>query len=197
MNVFQTVFLNLIMIKIISKIVTLVIISFLVFSCENEASLQQYFVNSEHKSEMYKFDIPASILSFGESASEEINEALESIDRLNVLAFRLNGDNETLYLEEKSKVKLILKNKSYRDLFKANTNGIKIIVKYLGTDESMEEVVFYANDNKKGFALGRLLGDDMRPEKIIKLLESTKDLNKNSEAFKNLEQLFGNSLSLK
>lgn len=186
-------FLNLIMIKIISKIVTLVIISFLVFSCENKASLQQYFVNSEHKSDMFKFDIPANILSFGESSSEETNQTLESIDRLNVIAFKLSEDNEALYLEEKSKVKLILKNKSYRDLFKANTNGIKIIVKYLGTDESMKEVVFYVTDNKKGFALGRLLGDDMRPEKIIKLLESAKDLDRDSDAFKNLEQLFGNN----
>jgi hypothetical protein len=159
-------------------------------SCSNEASLQQYYVDSENKSDILMVDIPTSLLIVKEDMPADARQALESVDKLNLLAFKLNKNNNAAFNEEKAKVKKILNNSSYRELLKINDRGVKIEVKYLGDDDSMNEVIVYASDNNKGFALGRLLGDDMKPENMLSLLESIKDMDSDSKTFKTIENYF-------
>ena len=175
------------MIRIINKIVILIVIALLATSCSNEVSLQKYYVDSENKSDILMIDIPTSLLVVKEDISAEAKQALESIDKLNLLAFKLNDKNMAAFVEEKAKVKQILSNSNYQELLKVNDRGRKITVKYLGTDDAMDEVVVYASDKKYGFALGRLLGNNMKPENMIKLLEGIKDMDADSETFKVLE----------
>ncbi len=79
-----------------------------------------------------------------------------------------------------------------QELVKINNNGSKFVVKYLGTDAAMDEVVVYANDKTKGFALGRLLGNDMKPEHMVHLMESVKEMDSDNQTFKVLENFFKN-----
>lgn len=178
------------MTKIIYKIILVTFVLLLTFSCSNEASLQQYYVDSENKNDILMVDIPTSLLIVKDDMPADARQALESVDKLNLLAFKLNNNNNAAFNEEKAKVRKILNNSSYRELLKINDRGVKIEVKYLGDDDSMNEVIVYASDNNKGFALGRLLGDDMKPENMLSLLESVKKMDADSETFKTIENYF-------
>ena len=73
---------------------------------------------------------------------------------------------------------------------RVNNNGYKIIAKYIGSDESIEELVLFASDNKKGFGLARVLGDDMKLENMIVLLDQINNIDQESEIFNQLEGFF-------
>jgi len=175
------------MIRLINKVVILIVVILLTASCSNETSLQKYYVDSENKSDILMIDIPTSLLVVKEDISVEAKQALESIDKLNLLAFKLNNKNAVAFAEEKAKVKQILANSNYQELLKVNDKGRKVTVKYLGSDDAMDEVVVYASDKKYGFALGRLLGNNMKPENMLKLLEGIKDMDADNETFKVLK----------
>ncbi len=66
--------------------------------------------------------------------------------------------------------------------------GMSFVIKYEGDDDSMDEVIVYATDKTKGFALIRVLGDNMEPAKIMKLANSINKVD--SDGFKQLEGLF-------
>lgn len=106
---------------------------------------------------------------------------------MNVLAFKKNDSNIAEYEAEKKKVNSILKNDSFIDLMRINDKGRNIVIKYLGDDDSIDEVIVYASDKTQGFALVRVLGDDMKPEKIMKLIQSIQDVDGGNMAFKQLE----------
>lgn len=168
----------------------LIILVLISVSCSKEISLQKYYVESENNKEILMVDIPTSLLKIEDSLSVNAKEALASVKKLNLLAFRLKKDNEEAFVAERAKIKQILSNKSYKELIRLNDNGIKIKVKFLGDDESMNEVIVYATDNNRGFVLGRLLGDNMKPENMIHLLESVKDMNIDNSVFKSMESFF-------
>ena len=42
----------------------------------------------------------------------------------------------------------------------------------MGEEDAMDEVVIFASDNEKGFAVFRLLGEKMRPDQMIVLMSS-------------------------
>ena len=167
----------------------LVAFAFLV-SCENEASIQQFYVDSEENTNYLMLDIPTSIITLPESASIEAKQAYESINKVNLLAFKINESNKVDYEKEKAKVKKILKNDVYTELMRMNSNGTKIVAKYIGTEDSIEEMILYAQDNNQGFALARVLGEDMKPENMMALLNSIQDINKDSEIFGQVEKFF-------
>jgi len=179
--------------KVIKYIGILFLAFVIITSCNtsDEQSLQEYYVSSESNSNYLMLDIPISILTLGADATEESKQAYESIKKVNLLAFKLTETNKQSYVEEKTKVSKILKNKAYRELMRVNNNGAKIVAKYLGTENSMSEVIVYASDKTKGFALARILGDDMRPENMIKLMNSFKDLDKDNDVFKKMKGFFG------
>jgi len=178
--------------KTIKHIIAIVLLASLSISCDSEnQSLQQFYVDSEKSNDYLMLDVPTSLISLNDDASADAKHALQSIEKLNLLAFKLNGKNEDLYQSEKLKVKQILNDESFTELVRINSNGYNIVVKYLGTEDSIEEVIVYASDNTKGFGLARLLGDDMKPENMVQLLESIKDLDKNSSVFKKLNGFFG------
>ena len=95
-----------------------------------------------------------------------------------MLGYKLSDDNEEEYKAELAKVQTILKSDKYEDLFRGgnNTDG-KIIVKYIGTDSTIDELIVLGTMNEKGFAVIRVLGDNMEPAKIMKLGEVVGQIN--------------------
>lgn len=168
----------------------LMVLFTLVISCNtsDELTLQEYYVNSEKNSNYIMLDIPTSIVSLGDDATAEAKQAYESIDKVNLLAYKLANDN---YLAEKEKVNKILKSSKYTELMRFNDKGNKIVAKYLGNENSMNEVIIFASDKTRGFALARVLGDDMKPENMMQLLESLKNMDEDSEVFKTMKNFFG------
>ncbi|WP_340063907.1 DUF4252 domain-containing protein [Ascidiimonas aurantiaca] len=149
----------------------LLIAGMLFQSCNNSQSLQQYYVDNQANSDFMAIDFHTSMLNIEEADLDEAQkEAYQSIRKLNVLAFKLTEENKQTFEEERIKVREILKNPRYKDLVKLNSGGIKATVKYLGEEDAIDEVIIFGINEEMGFAVVRVLGEDMRPENVMKLM---------------------------
>jgi len=170
-----------------------ILLSALLLSCDNNPSLQEYYVDNSENSDFISIDVPASVLNFSEAdLSPEQREAYESVKKLNILAFKLKEDNKIAYEAEKVKVKEILDNPKYQELMTFNMKQRRGTIKYLGTDEAIDEVIIFGSDNSKGFALVRVLGNNMRPENMMKLMDAVKKADLNGEEFGKLKGFLKN-----
>lgn len=162
-------------VKIFYLIITL---SVVLVSCNSEPSLQRYFVDHQEQPNFISQDLPVSMVKIDKTNfTEEQNEAFESVRRLNFLGFNINDTNKDVYTAELDKVKLILKQEKYQDLMEFSDKGRKILVKYIGDDEEADEVVLFGSAEDMGFAVVRILGSDMSPEKMVTLGEALKTSN--------------------
>ena len=118
---------------------------------------------------------------------EEAAEAYKSLKKMNVLAFKKNETNGAEYEIEKKKLKTILKNDSFIELMRMNDKGRNVVIKYLGDDNSIDELIVYASDKTRGFAVVRVLGDNMKPDQIAKLVQSIQNVDDGNFAIKQLE----------
>lgn len=157
-----------------NSIKALVVIAVAFFaSCSSTQSLQEYYVDSAENSNFMSVDVPASILNLAdENLTEGQKEALSSLKKLNVLAFKLTSENEPEYKIEKAKVKAILKNDKFVELMKLNSSYGKGVIKYLGDEDEIDEVIIYGNSDDKGFAVVRVLGKNMNPAHIVQLIQA-------------------------
>lgn len=142
-------------------------------SCSNEVSLQRYFVDSQESKDFITQDIPITMVGLDQSKfSKEQKEAYNSIKRLNFLGFKSKETNAETYEVELAKVKAILSDSKYNDLIEVSDKGRKIVVKYVGTDDKADEVVVLGSSKALGFAVVRVLGDDMSPAKMGTLIRA-------------------------
>jgi len=159
----------------ISKIIGIFVLAIITFSCDSSQSLQQYYVNSKENTEFISVDLPSSILQLkDDQVSEDIKNTLNTIKKVNFLALQLTDTNKELYTSEKEKVKLILKNPKYKQLMRMNGSKGNVSINYLGEDDAIDEVVIFGSDNTKGFALVRVLGENMNPSDILKISQEIK-----------------------
>lgn len=146
-------------------------------SCADQHSLQKYYVDNQDNADFISIDIPASVITLKENVSAEDQEALKSLKKMNILAFKKNDTNGAEFLSEENKVKSILKNDKYKELMKFKDKGRNVVVKYEGDNNEIDEVVVFASDKEKGFALVRVLGDNMQPAKIASLAKNIADID--------------------
>ena len=139
-------------------------------SCNNGPTLQTYFVDNQESAKFISADIPTSVVSLDETElSEDQKDAYNSLQKLNFLGYKMNESNTDEYKAELEKVKLILQDKKYIELMEFRDKAMKFQIKYIGDDDSAEEVIIFANSPDMGFGIVRVLGNDMRPEKIATL----------------------------
>ncbi|MFL0353588.1 DUF4252 domain-containing protein [Xanthomarina sp. GH4-25] len=144
---------------------------FMLGSCNNGESLQTYFVDNQETPDFISADLPTTIVKLDESIlTEEQKEAYNSVKRLNFLGYKIKENNLEDYTLELEKVKAILKNKKYNELIVFNDKAAKVIVKYIGDDDVADEFVVFASSDEMGFGIVRILGNDMRPEKMATLV---------------------------
>ena len=175
--------------KFIKHIGLLSLIAFLLIACDKNPSLQKYYVDSNENTDFITFDVPASVLSLkNEDASKEVKETLKSIKKVNFLGFQLKEDNQEKYKIEKQKISKILSNSKYQDLMSIGGKQ-SLTVKFLGTEDAIDEVIIFGSDKDKGFALVRVLGNNMDPSKMMLLINKIK-YNGNKEDLKGLESFF-------
>ena len=117
------------------------------------------------------------------------SDALKSFDKMNVLAFKLNDKNKAEFEIERAKVNLILKDKKYQQLMKFGSGKEGASVSFVGTDEHIEEFVFFANKKENGFAVVRILGKDMNPTSVMTMMSVLQQSNIDLEQLKPLQQL--------
>lgn len=142
-------------------------------SCSDGTSLQRYLVDKQDDSKFIKIDIATSLLeSDSSNFTEEQRKILKTVKKVNVVAYPLKGDNAADYEAEMQQLKQIIDQEKYITLTSINSNGTKATLKYLGTENAIDEVIIFASDDERGFAIFRLLGDDMKPGQMIKLMTS-------------------------
>ncbi len=164
----------------------------LLLSCDDKQSLQEYYVDNSESNDFISVDVPASVINLSETdLTQEQREAYESVRKLNILAFKVKGDNKVAYEAEKVKVKEILNDPRYQELMKFNNGKQRGTIKFLGTDEAIDELIVFGSDNSRGFALVRVLGDDMRPENMMKLMNAMEKADLDGEEFNKLKGFFG------
>ena len=168
----------------------LLVLVITITSCSSEQSLQEYYVNNSENPNFLSFDVPVSVLNLkGADLTEKQSEAIASLKKLDILAFKKNSENSETYSAEKIKVKAILKNEKFVELMKMNTPYGRATVKYLGDEDAIDEVVIYGDNDEKGFGLIRVLGKDMNPANIIQLLQAIQKSNYKGQGLEKLEDL--------
>lgn len=141
-------------------------------ACSSNQSLQEYYVDNAENPNFISLDLPASILNLdAANLTTTQREAFESLKKLNVLAFKKTMDNAEAYKLEKARVNDILKNEAFVELIKLNSKYGKGVIKYLGDADAIDEVIIYGNNDENGFALIRVLGNNMNPAHIMQLLQ--------------------------
>jgi hypothetical protein len=168
-----------------------IFLSLLVVGCNSEPTLQKYFVENTENKNFIALDVSPSILNVDKAqlSAEQIG-ALESFDKMNVLAFKLNETNKAQFETERAKVNQILENKKYQQLMKYGSGSVGASVSYVGSDEHIDEFVLFANSKEAGFAVVRVLGTDMNPNSIVTLMSVLKSSNIDMAQLKPLQEMF-------
>ena len=168
-----------------------IIVCALVTSCNDEPSLQKYFVEKTENKNFIALDLSPNILNIDSSKlTTDETAALKSFEKVNILAFKLNDSNKAEFESEKVKVSKILKEEKYQQLMKFGSGKDGASVSFVGDDEHIDEFVFYANKKETGFAVVRVLGKNMNPTGIMTLMSVLKNGNVDLEQLKPLQQMF-------
>lgn len=163
----------------------------LLFGCKSEPSLQKYFVENTENKNFVAIDLTPKMLNIdSQKLSVSQKEALQSFEKVNVLAFKINGKNKPQFEVERAKIKFILKNEKYQQLMKFGSGKEGAQISYVGTDDHIEEFVIYGNKSENGFAVVRILGKDMNPTHILEMISVLKNSNINTDQLKALESIF-------
>lgn len=159
-------------------------------SCNSDPSLQKYFVENTDNKNFIALDVSPSILNVEKTKlSAEQTEALKSFDKMNILAFKANATNQVQFEAERSKVKAILKDPKYQQLMSFGSGKDGASISYVGSDDNIKEFVVFANRKENGFAVARVLGENMNPNNIMTLMSVLKESKIDMEQLKPLQQL--------
>lgn len=165
-------------------------------SCNEEPTLQSYFVDKQEDNRFVKFDVPSSLITEdSDLLNAEQKEVMQSVRKLNIMAYPIkDGDSlKTEYQEEKQNVIDILAREQYQTLisFGSPTQGASL--KFVGETDAIDELVIFASDEERGFAIFRLTGNDMDPEKFVNMMRSIETGDLDVSQMNGLGQLFDTS----
>lgn len=179
------------MVTLVRFLVGISVAALALVSCNDGTSLQRYLVDKQDDDKYVKLDIATSLFESDDANfTEEQKEILSTIKKVNVVAFPLKGENATDYETERAELAKILDNEKYVLLGKVNSNGSKMTMKYLGEEDAIDEVIIFASDDARGFAIFRLLGDDMKPGQMLKLMNSINSGDLNLSALSGIGDMF-------
>ncbi|MBT8273681.1 MAG: DUF4252 domain-containing protein [Bacteroidia bacterium] len=176
----------------IKKGVMLLLLVVAFISCDQAETLQRYYVNNQETPNFVSVDVPISFVNVENIELTEVQkEAYESIDKLNMLGYTLTEDNSEEYHEELAKINTILKDERYQELIRGgNSRDGKFVVKYIGTDTRIDELIIFGSANERGFAIIRVLGDNMDPSKILKLGDVVSQMETDENGVKDFMEFF-------
>lgn len=166
-------------------------ISIILVSCKDENSIQTYFVDHQEKPEFLSFDIAADVIDFSKAdLNKEEQEAYQSIKKLDVLAYKVNDQNRDRYGQELEKAKAVFNNKKYEELMEFKDNGVNVKINTYGKNDKVDEFLVLASSKEMGFTIVRVLGNNMKPEQLMKLSNKIQNADVDQAQFKNLMDIF-------
>ena len=174
----------------IYKILSLVILNIGLTACNNEQSLQEYYVENQGNKDFVAIDIPASMLANIGSLDEDQRRTLETVKKVNVLAIPKKIENLEKIEAEKTNVGTILKDEKYQLLMKMGGGDSRVEIYFTGDDEAVDEIIVYGFDENRGMGIARVLGDNMNPGDILALVRSMEKGDVDLSGFSGLNTLF-------
>lgn len=160
-------------------------------SCNNETSLQEYYVNNQEDKQFIAVDIPARLMANADNLNPEEKKTLETIKKINFLAVPKKEGNESRIEKERSNITNILRDEKYQLLMKYGGDGRNIEIYYTGEEEAIDEVIVYGFDENRGVGIARVLGDRMNPADIMKLMKSAEKGGFNIDGLKQVAEAMG------
>ena len=176
---------------IIKSVCLSLLLSLALVSCKDEASIQNYFVAHQDLPDYLTLDLSPKMLDISEvELSEEQKDVYKSFEKVNILAYKVKDVSKENYAEEFEKVKIIFKNEKYSELMEFSDNGMKFKVSTIGDDDSVDEFLVLASSSDYGFAVVRVLGNDMQPEKLYQLISEMQNADVDENQLQKLMDYF-------
>ena len=143
----------------------------ILLGCNNKPSLQQYFVQNQNNASFVAVDIAPSILNLDKAKlTSKETEVLASFEKMNVLAFKVSKSNKNNYQTEFSKLaKIVSDTTTYHQLIKFGSKIEGASISFVGNEDQINEFVIIANQKDRGFAVARILGNNMKAENAMSL----------------------------
>jgi len=155
---------------------TVFLTSLLLLSCDSKPTIQKYFVANSENKDFVALDISPTILNVDKTKlTAEQKKALESFDKMNVLIFKLDENNQAQYEVESQKITQILKDETYQQLMKVGSGKDGATISFVGDEDDIDEFVVFAKRKENGFAVVRILGNNMNPNNIMTMLSVLKE----------------------
>lgn len=150
-----------------------VILALVAFISCSDKSLQKYLVEKQDDDKFVKMDIAASLFQGRNSDfTQEEKDILNTIKKVNVVAYPIKNGDTADFEKEKNELRDILDQEQYKELTRIKSDEWTATLKYTGEEDAIDEVIVFASDDNRGFAVFRLLGENMRPDQMIKLMKS-------------------------
>ncbi len=161
-------------------------------SCNQDTSLQTYYVDNELAPGFSSLDIPTSMLKIDETKLTESQKiAHKSIEKLSILGFVGDENNKATMDTEVAKLKAILKDPKYEELMRGgNSSDGKFVIKCIGDGEDVDEFILFGNSNEQGFVVVRVLGDDMNFGKMMELASTFDEDTFDNSKLKEMTKFF-------
>ena len=140
-------------------------------ACNSKSTLQSYFVDHQESAAFISVDLPIDFLKID---SKEINQrqinAIESIDKLNMLGYSIKSGQKEVYSAEIAVLTKLLQDVKYNELISfGNSNEGRVHIYYVGDNSSIDEFVVFTTSIDIGFAVIRVLGNEMNLSEIMQL----------------------------
>lgn len=176
----------------IKKITMLIVLVATLVSCNQSLTLQTYYVDNEMRPGFTSFDIPTSFLEVEKTnLTDEQIEAYESVDKLNMLGFVVDENNIAQFDEEVATIQTILKDPKYEEFIRGgNVKDGKFMIKFLGDPESLDELILFGYAKDRGFAIIRILGNDMSANQLVNLVSVIQEQGVSDQDFSELFDFF-------
>ena len=162
-------------------------------SCQDKQTLQEYYVDSKENDAFILVDVPTSLIApSAEEMTEDQKKVLKSVKKVNLLAYAKTDSD--FYTSETLKVKEILADDNYEELMKFGNPNQRMRLFIKSQEESIDEIVVFAQDEKKGFLLARVLGDKMNVADMVRFAETmdTSSTAFNTAGFEGVMDVFNN-----
>jgi hypothetical protein len=171
-------------------LITAFFVAMLLAGCSNEPSLQKYFVENSEKKGFISLDVSSNILNVDKAKlSAEQKTALQSFDKMNIIAFKSDKTNQAEYDLESEKLATILTTEKYQELMKIGSGKDAASLSFVGDENNINEFILFAKKEENGFAVVRILGEDMNPNNIMTMISVLKETNIDMEQLKPLQEL--------
>ncbi len=166
-----------------AKLIVLAVL-FAIVSCNSKPSLEKYIVDNSENKNFIQLDVTPNFLNIDKSKlTVEQVKAFNSFEKVNILAFKINTQNQKEFEHEKEKVATILKDEKYQQLMKIGSGKDAMCVSFVGDDAHISEFVVFGTKIDAGFAVIRILGKDMNPAAVMNFMDAIKNSNTSMEQF--------------